>query len=245
LFSRYLLFLLFCETGKKFLDKALEHDNGSYVSEKCCPENRTCWDPSTKKTNTTTPTGLFYDFFHRIVLGEENVDSSTSSSAATKINSTTIDSTSAASGRRGCTDRHWMRYSEWIDPKVWSAINFVGHMDPDHSSAAAGTLERDARSLLERIGAWEKYGATGWGANKTSPFLSPTNTRGRSHSTDAFDAFYRYYYDSSGNNKLKLFDDVTAYYAKDYGDPLMDLHVPNMTDLLARRRLMRRQLLQY
>ncbi|KAI2493564.1 sulfotransferase family [Fragilaria crotonensis] len=38
--------------------------------------------------------------------------------------------------------------------KVCPTLNFVGHLE---------TAEADARSLLERIGAWEAFGSSGWG----------------------------------------------------------------------------------
>ena len=43
------------------------------------------------------------------------------------------------------------------------------------------TVETDARELLQRIGAWEDYGASGWGANRNeSIFMS---TSGVHHAT--------------------------------------------------------------
>ena len=45
--------------------------------------------------------------------------------------------------------------SRWIDPKKFvPALNFVRHLE---------TAQADARSLLEKIGAWESFGYFGWG----------------------------------------------------------------------------------
>ena len=44
--------------------------------------------------------------------------------------------------------------SSWIDKKFVPKLNFVGHLE---------TAEVDARSLLEKIGAWNCFGVSGWG----------------------------------------------------------------------------------
>ena len=55
---------------------------------------------------------------------------------------------------RTCDDKHWAPISSWIDKKFVPKLNFVGHLE---------TAEVDARSLLEKIGAWESFGVSGWG----------------------------------------------------------------------------------
>jgi len=198
----------------------MKESNGAYIIEKCCRTTRDCWDP----TNETSGRRSLRDFFYKIVRGEGN----------------NIVSTDGYYGRSTseCVDRHWMPYSNWIEPKFWKVMNFVGHMDPPHDDNSQSELQRDAKALLERIGAWDKYGASGWGLNGTSSFLDPSDTRGRVHVTDAYDAFYRYYHPWN----QQLFDDITNYYDEDYSHPLMDLHVRNLTDLAIRRRRRRRQL---
>lgn len=52
-----------------------------------------------------------------------------------------------------CNDPHWRPLSQRMDELVWKHINFVGSFD---------RLEQDARRMLEQIGAWEGFGATGW-----------------------------------------------------------------------------------
>jgi hypothetical protein len=53
-----------------------------------------------------------------------------------------------------CDNKHWIPMSSWIDRKFVPKLNFVGHLE---------TAEADARSLLEKIGAWESFGLSGWG----------------------------------------------------------------------------------
>ena len=53
-----------------------------------------------------------------------------------------------------CNDKQWMPMSSWIDEKFIPKLNFVGHLE---------NAEADARSLLERVGAWEPFGVSGWG----------------------------------------------------------------------------------
>jgi len=52
-----------------------------------------------------------------------------------------------------CQDPHWEPQADRIDAKYWKYINFVGRME---------NVEKDTRSLLERIGAWDEFGASGW-----------------------------------------------------------------------------------
>ena len=53
-----------------------------------------------------------------------------------------------------CNDKHWTPMSSWIDQKFVPTLNFVGHLE---------NAQADARSLLEKIGAWESFGQSGWG----------------------------------------------------------------------------------
>jgi Sulfotransferase family len=53
-----------------------------------------------------------------------------------------------------CHDKHWIPMSRWIDPRFIPTLNFVGHLE---------TVQTDARALLEHVGAWEEFGAFGWG----------------------------------------------------------------------------------
>ena len=51
-------------------------------------------------------------------------------------------------------DPHWASQTDHLGDKWWPSINFVGTI---------ANAERDIQRLLERVGAWEKFGACGWG----------------------------------------------------------------------------------
>ena len=66
-----------------------------------------------------------------------------------------------------CPDGHWGPQLYRIDLKFWPYINFVGHVE---------TAYNDTKRLLQRIGAWEEYGKTGWGKHgNASIFASHAN----------------------------------------------------------------------
>jgi ribosomal protein S27E len=83
---------------------------------------------------------------------------------------------------KSCQDTHWLPQVERMDAKYWPYINFVGKLD---------TAAQDTKRLLQKIGAWESFGATGWGeSGKEAIFQSASNIR---HKTDAklnLDAYY-------------------------------------------------------
>jgi len=63
-----------------------------------------------------------------------------------------------ASFMAGCDDPHWRPQHLRMHRTNWKWINFVGHFE---------TKQRDARRLLEAIGAYDEFGATGWGESKS------------------------------------------------------------------------------
>jgi hypothetical protein len=80
-------------------------------------------------------------------------------------------------------DPHWMPQSRRMEHRFWETVQFVGHIE---------TAAADARALLERVGAWEKYGATGWGdSGNETIFESLSNVKHRTkadaHLTEYFD----------------------------------------------------------
>ena len=52
-----------------------------------------------------------------------------------------------------CPNPHWSPQSERMEKRYWPYINFVGRME---------SIETDTRTLLQRIGAWEEFGQSGW-----------------------------------------------------------------------------------
>jgi hypothetical protein len=107
-----------------------------------------------------------------------------------------------------CMNDHWKPQSRRMDPKFWSTINFVGHMD---------TVATDAERLLRQVGAWDKYGKTGWGIDGSlSIFTTKAGGSGRAHATNAKDRLRLYY-------TPELERQVEAYYESDYANPVLNL----------------------
>lgn len=95
------------------------------------------------------------------------------------------------------TDPHWIRMTDRIDPKFIPYINFVGRFE---------TLAVDAKRLLQRIGAWDDYGATGWGVNGDEPIFGSNAALHATNATRQLTTFF----DSSTTEDL-----VDTFYAKD------------------------------
>jgi hypothetical protein len=120
---------------------------------------------------------------------------------------------------RYCDNAHWRPQSRRMEAKYWPLMNFVGRLE---------TMQDDARRLLERIGAWDEFGASGWGPDGTlSLFAGPSpdasnssGNIGQKHATGA-DAKLRLYYGSSDDPDLA--GAVEAFYAEDYSNPYLNL----------------------
>ena len=116
-----------------------------------------------------------------------------------------------------CDNEHWAVQSDRLPgPHLWKYINFVGYMDH---------LEQDAKRLLQHIGAWETYGATGWGrgdsenstASASSIFADAAGeSAARQHATQA-QARLRHYYTPA------LERIIERRYKKDYTNPYFRL----------------------
>ena len=86
-----------------------------------------------------------------------------------------------------CHDAHWQPMHERLDSKYLPLIDFVGSMD---------NQQDDARRLLQTIGAWEGYGASGWGVNGTEQIFqskSSVNHATSSSASHAWDRLNKYY----------------------------------------------------
>ncbi|KAG7347992.1 sulfotransferase family protein [Nitzschia inconspicua] len=113
-----------------------------------------------------------------------------------------------------CSDPHWNPQAIRIRPRNWKRITFVGYFD---------TLQQDARRLLETIGAWNDYGATGWGPNGTLGFLE---RNGASHSTEAKSHQEDFY-------TPELLEKVYRYLKPDYDLELFHFTRPNVTGVVS------------
>jgi hypothetical protein len=68
---------------------------------------------------------------------------------------------------RTCYDSHWGPQSERMETKYLSTLDFVGHFD---------TIEEDTVRLLQQIGAYEEFGASGWGKYGNESIYHSTGT---------------------------------------------------------------------
>ena len=107
-----------------------------------------------------------------------------------------------------CDNEHWGVQSERVPDKIWRLINFVGYMD---------TLQEDAQRLLTQVGAWDPYGATGWGPNGThAMFQDPHATLSNNHVTQAYTRM-RHYYTAAMERGIE------QRYQADYDNPVFQL----------------------
>jgi hypothetical protein len=112
--------------------------------------------------------------------------------------------------RRECHDDHWKPQAlrmDNIDPlsPLWHTINFVGHME---------RVEQDSKRLLQRIGAWEAYGLTGWDQNGTNSIFKSAESV--LHQSGAATKLATYY-------TPRLAEEIDRRYAMDYGNPILGL----------------------
>ncbi len=99
-------------------------------------------------------------------------------------------------------DSHWK--SQVIPSLKW--INFVGHFD---------SIQSDTQRLLERVGAWEQYGARDWPEGGA---IFQGNTA--QHKTSSRELLGRYYADHEVRQK------VLHLYQQDYENPILNLTRP-------------------
>jgi hypothetical protein len=100
-----------------------------------------------------------------------------------------------------------------MEKKFWKYINFVGHME---------SIKEDTKRLLQKIGAWEKYGATGWGTDGTKSIVEQSEYS-QSHTTGASSKIHQWY-----TPELERL--VESYYAVDYDNPLLQFNLTNLTE---------------
>jgi len=106
------------------------------------------------------------------------------------------------------TGDHWNLQSERMERKYWPHVTSILHLND-----AAG----DARRLLEQVGAWDEFGASGWGSDgKASIFGTSVTTR---HMTNASE-LVGFYYDTPA-----LVKQVEFLFAKDYKHKLLGFKI--------------------
>lgn len=78
-------------------------------------------------------------------------------------------------------------------------------------------LAEDGKHLLRQIGAWQRYGASGWGKDgKDSIFQSKAGGVGRHHATNAQEKL------KQKISSAKLEKKIEEYYAKDFLHPVFN-----------------------
>ena len=102
-----------------------------------------------------------------------------------------------------CRDDHWNPQSWRMEGRHWAHINFVGHLE---------TAAADTKTLLQRIGAWDKYGSTGWGKSGEDAIFASNSVI---HHTGASDQLEKYYTVEIERLVEKLFEE-------DYQHPLFN-----------------------
>jgi hypothetical protein len=106
-----------------------------------------------------------------------------------------------------CHDDHWRPQGIRVDYKYWQYIDIVGHVE----NAAQG-----AKEILQRVGAWEKWGATGWGKHGNSSIFESKGVEGAGeHATWAQWEVWKWY-----TPALEL--RVEEFYRGDYENPLLN-----------------------
>ena len=114
---------------------------------------------------------------------------------------------------QSCKDAHWMPQSERVDAKYWKYIDYIGHLE---------TAEEDAKRLLQRIGAWEAYGKSGWGKHgNTSIFENPADAG--DHATWSRWSVWKWYTQA-------LERKVEDFYHEDYSSSMFNFTVTNLVD---------------
>ena len=105
-----------------------------------------------------------------------------------------------------CTDSHWLPQHKRIDYKFWPYIDQVLHTE---------NSEKDAKKLLERIGAWEEFGASGWGSDGKRAILENKETSGAGeHATYSQWKVWEWY--TPG-----VEEKVEAFFRADYENPML------------------------
>jgi hypothetical protein len=116
-----------------------------------------------------------------------------------------------------CENGHWKPQGRRMEAKYWPYINFVGRME---------TVADDAKTLLKSVGAWDKFGKSGWGKHgNVSVFETKAGGAGRKHATKARDRLRVHY--TPGLERS-----VDFYYSSDYVNPVLNFTKTHLYDTL-------------
>lgn len=107
-----------------------------------------------------------------------------------------------------CPNSHWMPQARRMEPKYWPFINFVGHLE---------SIQEDSKLLLDKLGVWEAFGASGWGDDNAALFAPVFDGNGRLHATNASSKLGKYF------TTHALVASVEEFYREDYENPIMNM----------------------
>lgn len=106
-----------------------------------------------------------------------------------------------------CDDDHWRPQHLRMESKYWPYVDVVLHVE---------TAYPDAKDLLQRIGAWEDYGLTGWGRHGNLSIFASTEVQAAGeHATWANWQHWKWF--SPG-----LEEQIERFYMADYENPLFN-----------------------
>jgi len=105
-----------------------------------------------------------------------------------------------------CCNSHWMPQTWRMEARYWPFIDYVGHVD---------NVAEDAQILLEKIGKWDDFGASGWGELGDLPIFGSTFEE---NLAKAYEVMAEYY-----NDETEAF--AETMYAEDYENQYLGLEM--------------------
>lgn len=107
-----------------------------------------------------------------------------------------------------CEDGHWKPQHLRMESKFWPYVDHVGHVE---------NAAHDARELLERVGAWESHGMSGWGPYHNQSIFESKDGEGGAgnHATWSQWKVWKWY--TPETEAL-----VESFYQSDYENPLFN-----------------------
>ena len=94
----------------------------------------------------------------------------------------------------GMRDVHWNPQCDLYDCNKWMPVaSFLGHVE---------TIAKDTERLLRQIGAWEEFGANGWGTDGLSSIFQ--GKKNAAHTTGAHERVRDFYSDSALRRRVEV-----------------------------------------
>lgn len=110
-----------------------------------------------------------------------------------------------------CNEAVWRPQAHRMEPKYFKTLDFIGHYE---------NIREDSRRLLERIGAWDEYGKSGWGVDGSEEIFDSSVTRKET----MVKKLKRFYKDP------KLERKVERLYSADYSNALFNFTVMKLSE---------------